>query len=214
MKSLALVLLSAVNVTAMAGMPSGDPQHALTFVVLGDAGNRGGILRGNASLVDAMMTGENDGGVPSALIFLGSDFGETGLNVPSSEVDGEVNATLGFFKSSLQRLGRDNVHGIPGETEYFSQKAIETTALFGLIALSKWPVGVSDRGVLRAGSGTAPGPHFDQRPKIHQNRQLLGRGQQRQRHQHQPHRALPQRSIVKHAHSACTMRIGGRIFRL
>ena len=32
----------------------------------------------------------------------------------------------------------------------------------------------------------------DQRPEIHQDRQLLGRGQQRQRHKHQPRGGLPQ----------------------
>ncbi len=128
-----------------------NPTHPLTIVALGDAGNRGAILRGDAALVTAMVTGEHDAGVPTALLFLGSDFGETGLNVPESSVSGEVDATLGFFSTVIQRLGRENVHGIPGETEYYSQKGVETTALFGLISLARWPVGVSDRGVARAG---------------------------------------------------------------
>ncbi|MGA9117825.1 MAG: hypothetical protein WB699_00535, partial [Bacteroidota bacterium] len=122
----------------------------LTVVALGDAGERGSILRGNASVLEAMRTGDNDGGDPSVLVFLGDDFGPTGLNVPVSAVSGEVQATLGFFRPLMEKLGQDNIHGIPGETEYYSQKAVETTALFGLIKLSEWPVGLSDRGVQRA----------------------------------------------------------------
>ncbi len=146
-----LVILALVPVITNAALPPGTQGHPLTIVALGDAGNRGSVLRGNAALLTAMLTGENDGGVPSATIFLGSDFGETGLNVPESSVEGEVDATLGFFRTVLRRLGRENIHGIPGETEYYSQKGVETTALFGLISLSRWPVGVSDLGVIRAG---------------------------------------------------------------
>lgn len=128
----------------------GQSAPPLTVLALGNAGERGAILRGNAALVAAMISGDHNAGVPQMLVFLGDDFGETGLNVPLSEVDGEANATLGFFRESAQALGRSQVHGIPGETEYYSQKAVETTALFGLISLSRWPIGVSDRGTERA----------------------------------------------------------------
>jgi len=145
------VILTLFCCFAAAGLLANTPTHPLTVVALGDAGNRGAILRGNAGLVTAMTTGEHDAGVPDVLLFLGCDFGETGLNVPASDVDGEVNGTLGFFRDVIARLGRSNVHGIPGETEYYSHRAVETTALFGLVSLSKWPIGVSDRGVARAG---------------------------------------------------------------
>ncbi len=140
------IVLCAGGVT----LASAQPAPPLTVLALGNAGERGSILRGNAGLVAAMLSGDHNAGVPEMLLFLGDDFGETGLNVPLSDVESEANATLGFFRDAAQRLGRDHVLGIPGETEYYSQKAVETTALFGLISVSRWPIGVSDRGAERA----------------------------------------------------------------
>ncbi len=125
-------------------------QPPLTLVGIGDAGGHGAVLRGNAGLLEAMRTGEHDGGRCNVLVFLGDNFGETGLNVPAAAVEGEASATLGHFRSVLQDLGPANVYGIPGETEYYARMAVEKSALFGLITTSEWPVGLTDRGVRRA----------------------------------------------------------------
>jgi len=127
-----------------------SPSPSLTIVTMGDAGDRGGILRGNAKLLDDMRTGQHDGGRCNVLVLLGNDFGETGLNVPKDDVSGALNGTLGFFRNVMSDIGAENVHGVPGESDYYARKAVEKTALFGLITLSEWTVGLSDRGVQRA----------------------------------------------------------------
>ena len=133
----------------LGGTVSAQP-GPLTIAVLGDAGQRGAILRGNAGLLDNMRTGQHDGGRCGVLVFLGDAFGATGLNVPASDIDGEVNSTLGYFRPVMQDIGPGNIHGIPGEADYYARMAVENTALFGLITMSEWPVGLSDRGVQRA----------------------------------------------------------------
>jgi hypothetical protein len=146
--ALLLLFLPQHGPAGLPATPSARPP--LTIVALGNAGERGAVLRGNGSVLQAMLTGDNDGGKPTVLLFLGDDFGPLGLNGAASGVEGEVRSTLGFFRPVLDALGRNNVHGIPGETEYYSHEAVETTALFGLIKMSTWPVGLSDRGVRRA----------------------------------------------------------------
>jgi hypothetical protein len=122
----------------------------LVIDALGDPGGAGSALRGISVILNNMRTGEHDGGVPSLLLFLGDNFGDIGLNVAATSVGSEANKTLDLFYPVIRELGRDNVHGVPGETEYYSRKAVETTALFGLVTLSQWPVGLTDRGARRA----------------------------------------------------------------
>jgi hypothetical protein len=131
-------------------LPARGQDQPLTLAAFGDGGERGAVLRGNAGLLDNMRTGQHDGGRCGVLVLLGDMFGETGLNVPAPEVDGEVGSTLGCLRPVLQDIGTANVHAIPGETDYYARKAVEKTALFGLITMSEWPVGLSDRGVRRA----------------------------------------------------------------
>lgn len=149
MRTLCLFLtVSVLCVSAVVGQTAANAP--LTVALIGDAGTRGAALRGCASLLDNMRTGEHDGGRCSLLLFLGDTFGETGLNVPRNDVPHEVGATLGLFHATIADLGAKWVHAVPGESEYYRRKAVEKTALFGLVTMSEWPVGLTDQGVKRA----------------------------------------------------------------
>ncbi len=143
---LAVSVLGFATVRAQRGLDA----QPLTVVALGDAGKHGASLRSCASLLENMRTGQHDGGRCNLLLFLGDNFGDTGLNVAGSDVESEAQSTLGLFRPTLNDLSRSRVHGIPGESEYFARRAVEKTALFGLITMSEWPVGVSDKGVRRS----------------------------------------------------------------
>lgn len=128
------------------GEPGGVSERPLTIVAIGDAGEPGAELRANAGLLTNMYTGQHDGGTYDAMIFLGDNFYPTGLNVPVDEVDGRVKKTLGPFKLPFEGLGRNRVHAIPGNHDYYARNAIEASALFGLISIAEIPVGLNGRG--------------------------------------------------------------------
>jgi hypothetical protein len=122
----------------------------LTVIVLGDAGESNRNLRNNASLITNMHTGQHDGGFYHAMIFLGDNFYNTGLNIPLSDVDGKIKSVLGPFRVPFEALGRENVHAIAGNHDYYARNAIEKSILFGLISISDGPIGLTDRGNARA----------------------------------------------------------------
>jgi hypothetical protein len=117
-----------------------------TIAAIGDAGEPGGPARLNATLLTNMYTGQHDGGTFDALIFLGNSFYPTGLNVPVDQLEGRIKETLDPYKVPLEGLGRDHVHAIAGNHDYYARNAIEASVLFGLISISELPVGLSDRG--------------------------------------------------------------------
>lgn len=118
----------------------------LTVIAIGDAGETGSILRGNAHYVNDMYSGRHDAGKPDAMIFLGDNFYETGLNVPADEVQSTIKKTLGPFRETFEGLGRANVHAIAGNHDYYARNIIDQSLLFGLINIEAGPNGISDRG--------------------------------------------------------------------
>lgn len=118
----------------------------LTVIAIGDAGKAGAELRSNAQLLTNMYTGQHDGGVFDAMIFLGDNFYNTGLNVPADEVQDYVKRVLGPFKVPFQGLGRNNVHAIAGNHDYYARNALETSLLFGLVTIAEGPIGLTDKG--------------------------------------------------------------------
>ncbi len=118
----------------------------LTVIAIGDAGESGGTLRGNAGYLNAMQSGEHDAGKFAALIFLGDNFYPIGLNLPAGDADGEIKSVLGPFRPALDDLGRANVHAVPGNHDYYLRNAVEQKLLFGLVTVSEQPIGLTDRG--------------------------------------------------------------------
>ncbi|MGC3958221.1 MAG: DNA methyltransferase [Verrucomicrobiota bacterium] len=106
--------------------------------------------------------------------FLGIDPASVALTVPR-KLNAWAAAMTGVFHE-LQRVLKPGGHVAFEVGEVHAGKTkLEETVL---------PCGVT------AGLDPVPGAH--QRPEIHQDRQLLGRGQHEQRDEHQSHRAVPQ----------------------
>lgn len=122
----------------------------LTVIAIGDAGETGSILRGNAKYINDMFTEQHNGGKPDAMIFLGDNFYPIGLNVPADEVQSVIKRTLGPFRETFEGLGRQNVHAIPGNHDYYARSIIDKSLLFGLITIEAGPSGITDRGNERA----------------------------------------------------------------
>ncbi|MGA9116201.1 MAG: metallophosphoesterase [Bacteroidota bacterium] len=149
------LLLAAALVQGCAhGVPPGPERGGgeppLTVVAIGDAGEANAALRANAALLAAMHSGRHDGGPVDALIFLGDNFYETGLNVPADDVGGTVRRILGPFRVPMEDLGRSRVHAVPGNHEYYARHAIEASVLFGLVKIAEGPIGLAERGNARA----------------------------------------------------------------
>jgi hypothetical protein len=129
---------------------NGDPEEPLTIIAIGDAGESGSVLSGNSGYLSEMYTGQHDAGRYQALLFLGDNFTPTGLNVPASSVEGEIASSLGPFKVPMDGLGKEHVHAIPGEHDYYARNALESSVFFGLIKHREGPSGLSDKGNERA----------------------------------------------------------------
>jgi 3',5'-cyclic AMP phosphodiesterase CpdA len=122
---------------------SGQP---LTVIAIGDAGKAGSELRSNAQLLTNMYTGQHDGGKFDAMIFLGDNFYNTGLNVPADEVSDYIKRVLGPFKVPFEGLGRNNIHAVTGNHDYYARNAFETSLLFGLVTIAEGPIGLTGKG--------------------------------------------------------------------
>lgn len=118
----------------------------LTVIAIADAGETGSALRACGSYANDMFSGRHDGGVFDAMIFLGDNFYNTGLNGPADDAASKASDVLGKFKEALSGLGRANVHAIPGEHDYYTRNLIEMRYLFGLFSSEDMPVGLSDKG--------------------------------------------------------------------
>lgn len=119
---------------------------AFTLIALGDAGEGNRLLRASAETMNDMLIGRHDGGTFQSVLFLGDNFYNTGLNLPSDDVEGKTKSVLGPFREIFDRLGRANIHAIPGNHDYYRRNAIETSILFGLVSIEEAPVGLTDRG--------------------------------------------------------------------
>lgn len=155
MKPLPLAIFAALTIV-VAGCASSkrtenDQAHKpLTIVAIGDAGDRGSILRANARHINDMSSGAHDAGKPDAIMFLGDNFYPIGLNIPTDDVRSTVRNVLGLFRPTLEELGRTHVHAITGNHDYYARTVIDKSLLFGLIHIVAGPVGISDRGNERA----------------------------------------------------------------
>jgi hypothetical protein len=134
------------GVSAGSAFQVGDSSKHLTVIAIGDAGEKNGDQRANGKLIWRMMTGEHDGGAPDVLLFLGDNFYPTGLNTAADEVDSRIDNVLTPFEETMQSLGKAYVHAIPGNHDYYTRNALETSMLFGLISVEAGPYGISDRG--------------------------------------------------------------------
>ncbi len=142
-----LLFCACSNQEATEDQRSNNP---FAVIAIGDVGEPGSDLRANSQLLANMLTQKHDAGQFDAMIFLGDNFYNTGLNVRADEVDGLVKDVLGPFKISLEALGRKNVHAIAGNHDYYARNAFETSALFGLIDIQEGPIGLTDKGNKRA----------------------------------------------------------------
>ncbi|MCZ6776053.1 MAG: metallophosphoesterase [Ignavibacteria bacterium] len=118
----------------------------LTIIAIGDAGESGRVLKSNASYITDMYTGAHDGGKFDAMIFLGDNFYNTGLNIPADDVEGEIKSILGRFKTPFEGLGRRNVHAITGNHDYYARNVVDVSFFFGLIDIETAPVGLTSKG--------------------------------------------------------------------
>jgi 3',5'-cyclic AMP phosphodiesterase CpdA len=133
----------------------------LRVIAIGDAGEKNSELRANAGLIDRLHTGQHDAGRPDMLIFLGDNFYGTGLNLPVNDVEGKVKDILGPFQDVLDALGRERVHAVAGNHDYYTGYALESSMLFGIIDIELGPVGLSDRGNERARNLSQWTYHYD-----------------------------------------------------
>ncbi len=120
--------------------------HPLTVLAIGDAGESGGILRANGSYATDMYTGRHDGGVFDAMIFLGDNFYNTGLNGRVDDAQSKAKKILGPFKEPMRGLGKKNVHAIAGNHDYYARNLVEGSYLFGLISFEEAPIGLTNKG--------------------------------------------------------------------
>src|SRR5512140_1813291 len=122
----------------------------LTVIAIGNAGESGSNLRGNSTYLSEMYTGRHDAGQYQAMSFLGDNFTPTGLNIPASSVEGEIASFLRPFQVPMDGLGRAREHALPGEHDYYSRNALESSVFFGLIKHQEGPSGMSSKGNERA----------------------------------------------------------------
>jgi Calcineurin-like phosphoesterase len=142
------VLLAALSFVSCASVQEGIEHegHPLTVLALGDGGEGGSLLRACGSYASDMYTGRHDGGMFDAMIFLGDNFYNTGLNIPADDVESEVSKVLGPFKVPMLGLGRAHVHAIAGNHDYYARNLVRGSYLFGLISFEEVPVGITNRG--------------------------------------------------------------------
>jgi hypothetical protein len=142
------------SVCSLTGFLGGQslPNEALTVVAIGDAGDGNRYLRAGAQTWADMLSGRHDGGRFDVALFLGDNFYNTGLNIPTEDVEGKIRSVLGPFSEVFERLGPGNVHAVPGEHDYYRRNAIEASFLFGLFSIEEAPVGITERGNEREAS--------------------------------------------------------------
>lgn len=148
--AICFILAGAAGCSGQRTTTSDNTSTPFTIIAIGDAGETGRPLRSNAFQINAMSNAEHDAGRFHAMIFLGDNFYNTGLNVPRKDVDGLVKDVLGRFSPTFEKLGRAHVHAIAGNHDWYLRNAIETSFFFGLFDIKEAPIGLTDRGNIRA----------------------------------------------------------------
>lgn len=116
------VLLCALPLLLLLGVSTLPAQNRpFTFIAIGDGGEKGEVLTGNARyMLEAAEQGARNGRPVNALLFLGDNFYPTGLNTPTDEARQElIEEILGPHRPLMRMLGRENVYSIPGNHEYY-----------------------------------------------------------------------------------------------
>jgi|GEM_PF-1129856 len=92
-----------------------------TFITIGDGGDAGTVLDGCARyMLEAAREGDRQGRPIQLLLFLGDNFYPNGLNHPREETRRDlIRDILGPHTELMRKLGRDNVHAIPGNHDYY-----------------------------------------------------------------------------------------------
>ena len=144
-----LLFFLASCVAATSSRAAGG-DNSLTIIAIGDAGENNGALRGSGNYITNMCTGQHDAGKFQALLFLGNNFFPTGLNIPAGDAEKKASTVLEPFRIPMEELGRQNIHAVPGNHDYYARHAIETSVFFGLVKIEEAPMGLTDRGNRRA----------------------------------------------------------------
>jgi hypothetical protein len=132
--------------------PDGESKAAdFSLVAIGDAGEKNKILENNA----ATMTKQFRQNRFEALLFLGDNFYLTGLNFNPDkdfrrEVPKKINEVLRPFREVMAGLGRQNVHAVAGNHDYYKHLIVDRSFIFGLFSIEALPVGITNKGNQRA----------------------------------------------------------------
>ena len=95
-------------------------QQPLTFFAIGDAGEAGPVLDGCAKGMNQWSNTLRQQGKPlGLLLFLGDNFYPIGLNQPEPERTKLIADVLGPHAGLLKSLGKQNVHAIAGNHDYY-----------------------------------------------------------------------------------------------
>jgi hypothetical protein len=121
-----------------------------SLVAVGDAGEKSDILHDNAKALSKLF----DDSAFDLLVFLGDNFYKIGLNFDKAATQKEVEEetqkkikdVLGPFQKVIQKLGRNRVHAIAGNHDYYARLVVDKSILFGLISIQTAPVGITNRG--------------------------------------------------------------------
>lgn len=102
-----------------------NPAHAqpkpFSFIVIGDGGAKGAVLDGSARYMLSEAKERASTGKPvGLLLFLGDNFYPNGLNHEDEDTRRElIRDVLGPHAELMRMLGRNNVHSIPGNHDYY-----------------------------------------------------------------------------------------------
>jgi hypothetical protein len=92
----------------------------LTFIAIGDGGQAGATLSGNADAMQQEIISLQMQKTPlSLLLFLGDNFYPVGLNQPEPKRSALIASVLGPYRDMMTALGRENVHAIAGNHDYY-----------------------------------------------------------------------------------------------
>jgi len=132
--------------------PGGENKSGdFSLIAIGDAGEKNEILTNNAATMTEMFRQNRF----EALLFLGDNFYLTGLNVEPDkdfrqEVPNKINEVLGPVREVLRGLGRQNIHAVAGNHDYYKHLVVDRSFIFGLFSIEALPVGITNKGNQRA----------------------------------------------------------------
>jgi hypothetical protein len=156
-----ILTLLVCSCTACGQQSAPEKLADFCLVAVGDAGERTEILENNAAAMTEIFRQERF----QALLFLGDNFYPTGLNFaadknPQKEVSQKIKKVLGPWRELMRGLGRQNVHAVAGNHDYYKRLVIEKSFLFGLFSIAALPVGIANKGNQRADTLSSWAYHY------------------------------------------------------